>query len=328
MITVKHLFIVNPAAGKGNRCDDLVRTIHTEAGKRALDYDIHITIGKGDAEQTARTWAEEYSCPLRIYVFGGDGTLNEVVNGAAGFDHCAVTALPLGSGNDFLKLFGEEQRRFLSLSALLDSPDEAEFDLIECNGRLALNICSVGLDARIGLGMSHWKKLPFVRGNAAYVFSAVSEILQGIAKPCRITLPGEGESFDGSFTLVCICNGRAYGGCFYPYPSAMPDDGVLHFIIIPKLNILTVAKLIGHYAAGRMADYRKYVRLYDGAALRIDTPKPDRMQLDGEELVSDSFSISLSAKKLRFFFPCGASYLPTGVEAMRSGARKTEYLHV
>lgn len=325
---MKHLFIVNPAAGKGNRCDDLVRTIHAEAGKRALDYEIHITVGKGDAEQTARAWSEAHSCPLRIYVLGGDGTLNEVVNGAAGFDHCAVTALPLGSGNDFLKIFGEGQSRFLSLPALLDGPEEAEFDLIECNGRLALNICSVGLDARIGLGMSAWKKLPFVRGNGAYVLSAISEILQGIAKPCRITLPQEDEVLDGSFTLICVCNGRAYGGCFYPCPSAMPDDGVLHFIIIPKLNILTVAKLIGHYAAGRVSDYRKYVRLYDGASLRIETPKPYRMELDGEELVSASFSVALSAKKLRFFFPAGVSYAPTDVETMKTGVREMEHLRV
>lgn len=313
---MKHLFIVNPTAGKGNRFDFLVKEIHTECAKRGLAYEVFITAAKGDAERAVRARAEAAPSPLRIYVYGGDGTLNEVVNGAAGHSHCAVTALPLGSGNDFLKLFGADAQLFLSLPTLLDDTEEAAFDLIQCNGRYALNICSIGLDARIGLGMVHWKRLPLVRGTGAYVLSAIAEILQGIAKPMTLTVPGEAP-VTAPFTLVCVCNGRAYGGCFCPYPKAMPDDGVLHFIIIPKLGLLRVAQLILHYAAGEVEQYAGYVRLYHGAALQIQTPKPCRMELDGEELLDSSFSIALSANKLRFFYPKSASYALPAAEKPR-----------
>ena len=75
----------------------------------------------------------------------------------------AVTHYPMGSGNDFLRMFGPDACRFYDLRALLDAP-QAPVDLIECNGRLALNVCSVGFDARIGLGAADFKKLPLVSG--------------------------------------------------------------------------------------------------------------------------------------------------------------------
>lgn len=303
---MKHLFIVNPTAGKGNRFDALAREIHTECARRKLRYEVYFTTRKGDAERVSRERAEDGG-ELRVYVCGGDGTLNETVNGVAGHDNCAVTVLPLGSGNDFLKLFGEDMALFRSLPTLLDDSVETPLDLIACNGRYALNVCSIGLDARIGLGMVSWKRLPFVRGTGAYILSAVAEIVQGIAKPMTVTIPGEAP-VTAPYTLICVCNGRSYGSCFHPYPAAMPDDGVLDFILVPKLSTLNVARLIARYASGKVEQYKKYVRLVHGKALRIETPRPYRMQLDGEELLASSFSITLSANRLRFFYPAKASY--------------------
>jgi YegS/Rv2252/BmrU family lipid kinase len=318
---MRHLFIINPTAGRGNLQNDWGNCIRQEAQKRGLDYELLVTARKGEAEEAVRLRAQDPT-PLRVYVLGGDGTLNEVVNGGAGHDHVAVTALPLGSGNDFLKIFGEDQWQFLSIPTLLDHTNEVALDLIECNGRLALNVCSLGLDARIGLGMSNWKKYPFIHGNATYVLSAVSEILQGIAKPMTITVPGE-EPVCASYTLVCVCNGRAYGGVFHPYPAAMPDDGVLHFILVPKLSLAKVAQLISHYAAGEVDRYGAIARLYHGTGLTIQTPTPYRMQLDGEELVDTHFSIRLSPKKLRFFYPKTASYASPAASANAGTSHET-----
>mgnify|MGYP001705535948 CR=1 FL=1 len=80
--------------------------------------------------------AAERGEPVRIYACGGDGTLNEAVNGAAGFANAAVTNVPKGTGNDFLKIFGADYRsRFSDLAALADGP-QACFDLMDCKGRL------------------------------------------------------------------------------------------------------------------------------------------------------------------------------------------------
>lgn len=244
---------------------------------------------------------------MRIYACGGDGTLNEAVAGAAGFANAAVTHYPMGSGNDFLRMFGPDACRFYDLRALLDAP-QAPVDLIECNGRLALNVCSVGFDARIGFGAADFKKLPLVSGPLAYQLSAVRTIVQGIHRPYRVTIDGErlpGEAF----TLICACNGRYYGGGFNPCPDAVPDDGLLDFVVVPAVSRLTILTLIGKYAKGGAGDIPR-ILLRRGREMHVACERADRINLDGEELVDSELSVRVSAKKVNFFFPEGTHWIP------------------
>ena len=152
---MKHLFIINPAAGSRDRTLECSREIVQLC--RDLDYRVEISKGPGDCRRLANAAArsgEEY----RIYACGGDGTLNEVAAGAAGYGNAAVTVWVGGSGNDFVRLFSEP-RAFCHLARLLDA-EETTFDMIRCNDSLALNICSVGLDARIGTDVANYKRLP------------------------------------------------------------------------------------------------------------------------------------------------------------------------
>ena len=140
---MKHLFIINPAAGQRESTENLEKQIRT----LPVDWEIVYTANPGDAVRFARN-AAETGQPVRIYGCGGDGTLNEVVNGAAGFDNAAVTNVPTGSGNDYLKIFGPENKmRFADLNALVDGP-QAAMDLIDCNGRLGIGVVCAGVDAR------------------------------------------------------------------------------------------------------------------------------------------------------------------------------------
>ena len=190
---MRHLFVMNPHAGKFDRSQEMLEKIrHMMAGRRE-EWSAVRTQGPGHAvalvEEAARQGDQ-----LRVYACGGDGTLNEVVNGAAGRDHVAVTHCPMGSGNDFLRIFGQDAGRFWQLDQLLDAPQTA-MDLIECNGRYALNVCSVGFDARICFGAAYFKKLPLVSGTAAYQLSALRTIIRGIHLPYQVeidreTMPG------------------------------------------------------------------------------------------------------------------------------------------
>ena len=98
---MKHLFIINPAAGKRGSTDALAGRIKTLFDARGLPYQITLTTSAGDAERITRQAAEQGEA-VRVYACGGDGTLNEVVNGAAGHSFMAVTNYPKGTGNDFL----------------------------------------------------------------------------------------------------------------------------------------------------------------------------------------------------------------------------------
>lgn len=304
---MRHLFIINPAAGKHTDPDQLTQAIRQVMKEYTGNYAIQLTTHRHHAENMIRDAAELSREPLRAYIFGGDGTLNEAVNGAAGQDHVAVTVCPQGSGNDFLKIFGKDQTRFSNLAELLEG-EVAAFDLIECNNRLALNICSLGLDARVGVEMTDFKRLPLVTGNLSYLLSLVSNVAEGTRDYYEVEL--DGERMDGSYTLFAVCNGRWYGGSFCPDPTAMPDDGRLSFILVKGVGRLKVASLVRKYASGQGAQYPDLIRISYGKELRVRCRKPSIAQLDGEKLVSDLLSFRMSAKKIRFIYPKGASWTP------------------
>ena len=176
---MKHLFIINPAAGSRDRTADYTAKIEAAFAGRDEEYRIAVSAGPGDITRIAREAAES-GAEYRIYACGGDGTLNEVVQGAAGFDNVAVTVYSGGSGNDFAKVFSDP-KAFFDLNKLLDAK-EATFDLIDCNGDQALNICCVGLDARIGNDVANYKRLPFLSGFAAYAASTVINVVKGIGE--------------------------------------------------------------------------------------------------------------------------------------------------
>ena len=125
---MKHLFLVNPAAGKRGSTEALLRRVEEAFSPLGLEHEVVLTSSAGDAEQLARRAACSGG-PVRIYACGGDGTLNEVVNGAAGYPNAAVTNVPKGTGNDFLRIFGANYAaRFSDLAALSRGP-QAAFDL-------------------------------------------------------------------------------------------------------------------------------------------------------------------------------------------------------
>ena len=300
---MKHLFIINPAAGSRNRTDDYSEIIHKICRARKLDYEVRVSTAPGECTRIAREAAAAGE-EIRLYACGGDGTLNEVVAGVAGYDNAAVTVFSGGSGNDFVKIF-DDPRAFFDLHRLMDA-EEATFDLIRCNDDLALNICSVGLDARIGTDVSRYKRLPLLHGFQAYVASTVVNVMKGIAEHYVVEI--DGERIDGEHTFVCVCNGRFYGGGFNPVPEADPTDGELDVLLVKKVSLLQVPGVIGKYKAGRYKELPHLVRHVKTKSIRIICDKPTPINLDGELRTAQEVTMSVADEKIRFFYPRGLSF--------------------
>ena len=297
---MKHLFIINPAAGSRDRTRQYSVAIHEACTERNLDYRIEVSKAPGDCCRIAREAAEtgeEY----RIYACGGDGTLNEVASGAAGFDNAAVTVYSGGSGNDFVKLF-DDPKAFFQLERLLDA-EEITVDLIRCNDDISLNICSVGLDARIGTDVANYKRLPFLHGFAAYAASTVVNLFKGISEHYVVEV--NGETIDGEQTFVCACNGQYYGGGFHPVPEADPTDGKLDVLLVDKVKLLQVPAVIGKYKNGEYKKLTHLVRHFRTDSVKIICDKPSAVNLDGELRVAQTVDIRMAEEKLRFFYPKG-----------------------
>ena len=295
-----HLFIINPAAGSRDQTKEYTKKIKTACENKALSYRIEISQAPGDCFRIAREAAETGE-EVRLYACGGDGTLNEVAAGAAGYENASVTAFPGGSGNDFVKLF-DEPAAFADLERLLD-PEEVTFDLIRCNEDISLNICSVGLDARIGTDVSRYKRLPLLSGFRAYAVSTLMNVIKGIAEHYVIEI--DGEVIDGKQTMVCACNGRFYGGGFNPVPDADPTDGLLDVLVVKKVSRLQVAKVVGKYKKGGYKDLPQIIEHYKTKQVKILCDKETPINLDGELRKAKEVSISIAEEKLRFFYPKG-----------------------
>ena len=300
---MKHLFIINPAAGSRNQTEIYRKQIAEVCEKKGLDYSVQVSAAPGRCCKIARRAAEtgeEY----RNYACGGDGTLNEVVNGAAGFPNVSVTTFAGGSGNDFARMFSQPEA-FRDLERLLDA-EEVEFDLIRCNNDYSLNICSVGFDARIGTDVANYKRLPLLHGFRAYAASVVGNTIKGVCEHYVIEI--NGEVIDGKQTLICACNGQFYGGGFNPVPEADPTDGLLDVLVVRDVSRLKVAQVVGKYKDGKYKNYPHLIRHFRTDRLKITCDKPSPINLDGELRMLQEVELSVAKEKLRFFYPKGLSW--------------------
>ena len=300
---MKHLFIINPAAGSRNQTEDYRKKIADACEARGLDYSIQISGAPGQCCKIARKAAETGEL-CRLYACGGDGTLNEVVNGAAGFDNVSVTVFSGGSGNDFARMFSDPDA-FRDLERLLDA-EEVTFDLIKCNDDFSLNICSVGLDARIGHDVANYKRLPLLSGFRAYAVSTVVNVIRGISEHYVVEI--DGQKIDGQQTLICACNGRFYGGGFCPVPTSDPTDGKLEVLLVRDVSRLKVAQVVGAYKEGKYADYPNLIRHFSTDHVRILCDKETGINLDGELRTGTVIDMKVADEQLRFFYPKGLTF--------------------
>ena len=215
-----------------------------------------------------------------------------------------MTAYVGGSGNDFVKIF-DDRDAFRDLDRLLDA-ETATFDLIDCNGNPAINICCVGLDSRIGAEMARFKRLPGVSGSLAYILSTVVNLFKGISEHYIVDV--DGERIDDEMTFVCVANARYYGGGFYAVPDAEPDDGMLDILLVKKLHLWQIPGALAKYKAGRyreLGHIARHIRT-DRITIRCDQDSP--VNLDGEIRTARNVQMKISDQKIRFFYPKGLKF--------------------
>ncbi len=300
---MRHILIINPAAGRKNCTADLAGEAKDLARRHGIDMTCILTQRSGHAMETCRRLAETGE-ELRFYACGGDGTVNEVANGVLGFPNAAMTCIPIGTGNDFMKNFGREMLpKFLDLEQLWDGP-QFPLDAIDCNGRVALTIACSGIDAQIADSVHRYGNSPFLRGRGSYLVSvAVNFLFHDIGHRWTVTL--DGETVRDNFALVSVCNGRYYGGGSTPVPQARMDDGILETILVRKVGKATFARLFPAYSAGEYWKFPNVARVVRAREVRIQSETKIVTCLDGESLYSNDVTLRLSEKKVNFFGPRG-----------------------
>ena len=184
---MKHIFIINPAAGKANAHDEIKTAL--AALPTQVDYEIYLTKGRGDATAFVDDYCKQHTDPVRFYACGGDGTLNEVASGVAPHKHASLGCYPSGSGNDFVKYYGGKQA-FLDVAALIDAEEEY-IDLMRVGDRYAINATHLGFDSCCASVMTRVRRKKLIGGKNAYTTGIVVGLFKAMKNACRIYADGE-----------------------------------------------------------------------------------------------------------------------------------------
>lgn len=304
---MKHFFILNPVAGKGRAEKDLLPSILDAVKKTNVAYEIHRTINVGDATRYVKNRCETNSDTLRFYAVGGDGTLNEVVNGAFGYENAEVAFIPSGTGNDFARVFSNYdfflniERQILGNSRFID--------LIKYNGQYLINMMNIGLDCDAASMVTQLKKKAFLKGTLAYIAGVAIVFMGNRGINLKVNLDN-GQEYQGCFTLVAIGNGAFCGGGFKGVPKARLDDGLLDVSLIKKVNRRTFLSLVGLYHKGKHLDHIKakdLITYVQCKSLRITHPEGKEIKVctDGDVKYVDNLDLRILPGTIKFSVPRG-----------------------
>lgn len=312
---MKHLFIINPNAGKGKAFETVMPKIKEAAAERNIEYQVYVSKSSQDTHDYCKKIGESGE-ETRIYACGGDGTIYDIVNAIYGYENVEFAAVPLGSGNDFIRLFGTKEQ-FADIGAQMDGT-AIKIDAIKCGDRIAVNQCSMGFDAEVCSKQADFKKIPWLTGESAYTASLVYCLKSKTSNHFTVTID-DGEPITDNFVFAFCGNSRFYGGGYQAAPYAVPDDGLLDFSIVRAMKLPRLITQIGNYKKGKHFKWPEttYVR---GKKMTIHSDTPASVNVDGEcDLVTDStFEIIPSA--FSFVIPTTSSY----IEDRKSGTISDE----
>ncbi len=300
---MKYVFIVNPKAGAGENEKTVRAAIENLPQKE--NCEIYLTKAPGDAMNFVRERSENEKDEKIVFVAcGGDGTINEVMNGAAGHENAAVTCFPCGSGNDFVKCF-ENKNGFLDLSSLFEK-DWKKIDLLKVGNRFSANVTNFGFDTTVAITINKEREKTGHGNKNAYTKGVVTALIKSMKNECTVIADGETLNPDGKLLLCTAANGQYVGGSFRCAPRAKLDDGLMEVCLIKPISRLRFVKILKPYTAGEHIDNdeMKDIVVYRQAKRVEVIAKPGfAYSLDGEIIHADRFTIELVKNAVNFIAP-------------------------
>ena len=298
---MRHVFILNPAAGKKKTALELLPQIEKLFSRYDLEYAVHVTDAPGQATAIARAEVEKGDA-VRLYACGGDGTMLEVASGMEGAAHAQLACVPCGSANDFIR-FMPNAAQFRELERLV-AGEARSVDAIRCNDKLSLNLCCLGVDADVGARMSKYKHLPLVSGPMAYNLALVNTFFRPLGRKMRVvmeTTQGWIER-EGVFMFALAANGQYYGGGYHGSPLSQPDDGLLDFILIHKISHLRMLAILGKYKRGEHLGL-DCCESFRGTSMEIVADRPAIVNADGECVEDTRVRFEILPAAISFVYP-------------------------
>jgi YegS/Rv2252/BmrU family lipid kinase len=280
--------ILNPAA-RGAR----VQRLRAQVEKLARGSVLCATSDAGQAEALARNAAEEgYQ---RIVAAGGDGTVNEIVNGIAGYD-VSLGLLPLGTMNVFATELGLPLNDLAACWKIIQRNRTDQVDLPRANRKHFVQLAGVGLDAQAVKETSRAFKRSF--GPLSYLISAVQIASR---TPPVLRIESE-EAIAGEGSFVLVGNGRLYGGRFPFFKQAVMNDGLLDVIVFKRLNYVDIIRYLQDVVFTPQISSPE-VEYFQTKRVRVTSDESVPVEIDGELIGNCPVEFKIRAGGLRVLTP-------------------------
>ena len=298
---MKHLLIINGAKREIKALQIAEILKHFEG----LDPVIHYTTAPHEATTFLREYLTENKDEVTVYACGGDGTINEVVNGLIGFPQAIMTIFPIGTGNDFVKVYGGV--------AAYENPDDVihgEIHKVDVSvlkgaeeGEIAsINVINFGFDAVVGergaIYASQGKKNPFDR--------AIPEAILK-ARRNKIEVYADGEKLNEKVMLLsCLAHGKYVGGKFCCAPKSDNEDGLMDVSVAHCMSLFSFMGLMKTYEVGKHLDDPKTAKRFSyrrAKEVRIVCKKRSAICVDGEMVHGTDMTATVIPGAIRLLCP-------------------------
>jgi YegS/Rv2252/BmrU family lipid kinase len=279
----EYVFIVNPAAGACNS-EEVIERIHATCRKRDLKYRILETKCPKDASEIARKLPKSGKI---IFAVGGDGTLNEVLQGVARTKN-VLGVIPNGTCNDF----------YYALSKIKTKDKTLKIDLGTVNYRhYFIDFVGIGFDTEVTIAIHKFRK-KWVPVSQRLTLAIVSTL--ATFKPLDVKFKIGGDTKRGKFVVVVAANGPRFGGGYYIAPEANLQDGLMDICFIDEMSKLKLVKVI---SAAKTGSHVKspYVHIRRTDHIKIHSEKPFALNFDGEIYSANSYDIRIHKQAIAVF---------------------------
>ncbi|MCT2536818.1 diacylglycerol kinase [Aquibacillus koreensis] len=266
--------IYNPTSGRELFKKELASVLQRfeQAG---YETSVHATTAKGDAIQAAEKAVErEFDV---VVAAGGDGTINEVINGLAEKEiRPKLGIIPVGTTNDFARAMGIPRNIQKAVTVILEGHSKP-LDIGKVNGDYFMNIAGGGMLTELSYEVP--SKLKTVLGQLAYYLKGI-EMLPSI-RPTNVKIEYDDQVFEGEIMLFLVANTNSVGGFEKLAPSASMDDGKFDLLILKKSNLAEFVRIAS--LALRGAHLEDDLIFYTKAShIQVHTEQKMQLNIDGE----------------------------------------------
>jgi diacylglycerol kinase (ATP) len=284
--------IANPISGRG-RSRDLVHKLCAEIERRGLNAETAFTGAKGDAQKAAADVDSEYAAVCAV---GGDGTMNEVLNGIAATD-VPLAVLPAGLSN-VLAVELEMPRDPAAVADAIAAGHTVDVDLCIADGRYFLAMGGAGWDAHIVHSIARSRKSPL--GFAGYILPIARALVDYGFPNIEVVL--DGKPISDKAGMVIVGNIKQYGGRFKITTQANFADGLLDFYVVYRAAPVEMLKL---FAGALWGDHIRHgnAQYLQGKKLELRSSGEVPVHIDGEAAGHLPKTFEVTGRKKRVIVP-------------------------